>query len=91
MDGAVHRPALAVPFDLVGRLHGLCQEGRPRRVRIHCAVVVVHLGAQRLHGIMLVWARTTASGSANWVLLGYISAAFDGVSGVNGLSEVLDD
>jgi len=66
---------------------GYVKRGGPRRVRIHCAVSWFILGLSVYHGIMLVWGPYNRVWLGNWVLLGYISAALMGVSGVNGLSE----
>jgi hypothetical protein len=94
-------PAASSPLRLTGRVTGilslsllitsvvlgLVKTGGKRRVRVHCAVSWFIIGLSLYHGLMLVYGPYNRVWLGNWVLLGYISAAVMGVSGVNGLTQ----
>ena len=99
--GAPPPPAATSPLSFTGRVTGilslcllissvvlgLVKAGGKRRVRVHCAVSWFIIGLSVYHGLMLVYGPYSRVWLANWVLLGYISAAVMGVSGVNGLAQ----
>ena len=91
--GAPPPPAATSPLSFTGRVTGilslcllissvvlgLVKAGGKRRVRVHCAVSWFIIGLSVYHGLMLVYGPYSRVWLANWVLLGYISAAVMGV------------
>jgi len=66
---------------------GIVKWGGKRRVRVHCAISWFIVGLSVYHGVMLVLGPYSRQIWGDFVLLGYVSAAVMGVSGVNGLAQ----